>query len=212
MESFAPKAVLKTFLALVIAIAVFAAMVALFGVVALGIVTAIIAIGAALFFWSTFYSMLFGGPYVPTDKRNVEAMMAMAKIGPGDRVADLGSGDGRIVIAAAKAGAFAEGWEISPYLWFISKWKIRRAGLQDRAIIHLGSYWHEKFHDFNVITLFLIDTQMGNMERKLRAELQPDSRVVSYAFKFPTWPEADNNAKGMRLYRHAAQPDRRPPA
>lgn len=200
MESVSPKAVFKTFLALMIAITIAVLVVRVLGVIALGIVTAVICIGAALFFWSTLYAILFGGPYVPTDKRNVADMIALAGIKPGDRVADLGSGDGRIVIAAAKAGAIAEGWEISPYLCVISWWKIWREGLQGRAKIHLASYWHDRFHDFNVITLFLIDTQMGNMERKLQAELRPGSRVVSYAFRFPSWEVVADNNGSVRMY------------
>jgi len=157
------------------------------------------------FFVTTAYSCFFGAPFVPTDSRNVEEMIRLAGLKPGERLADLGSGDGRILIAAAKAGAQADGWEISPFLWLWSKWKIRRAGVADRARAHLGSYWEEKFSGSDVITLFLINTQMERMQKKLRAELRPGSRVVSYAFKFPGWEIAARNDHGVYLYRQTEQ-------
>jgi hypothetical protein len=164
------------------------------------IIVALVSLLVGTLFATTAYSVFFGAPYVPTENARVDAMLRLAGLRPGERLVDLGSGDGRIVIAAAKAGAIAEGWEISPYLWLLSMWKIRRAGLQDRARIRLGSYWNERFDDADVVTLFLITMQMPRMERKLRGELRPGSRVASYAFPFPRWRHAEKR-DGIFLYR-----------
>lgn len=161
---------------------------------------ALLSLAVGTFFVTTAYSVLFGAPFVPTDMRRVGAMLALADVRPGEKLVDLGSGDGRIVVAAAKAGAIAEGWEVNPYLWLVSVWNIRRHGVQDRARVRLGSYWAQPFRDADVITLFLITAQMRPMERKLRAELKPGSRVVSYAFSFPEWAH-DDKQSGVYLYR-----------
>ncbi len=156
-------------------------------------------LGGALFATTAFAS-LFGAPYLPTDRERVDAMLALTGLKPGEKLYDLGSGDGRIVIAAAKAGANAVGWEISPYLWLYSNWQIRRQGLAGKAKIHLGSYWEEHFRDADVVTLFLFTTQMARMQQKLQNELRPGSRVISFAFTFPEWQQ-ESDTKGLHLYR-----------
>lgn len=153
-----------------------------------------------VFVGATLYGMWSGAPFVPISQSNAQEMIKLAGIGPGDRVADLGSGDGRILIASAKAGATAEGWEINPILWFFSVWNMRLAGVRDKAKAHFKSYWGRDLSDKNVVTLYLITTHMARMEKKLLEELPPGARVVSYAFRFPNWPLAATNGKKMYLY------------
>lgn len=172
----------------------------IFGVAALAAFISLLSLLAAVFFVTTFWSVAFGAPFVPTDRRNVEGMLALAALKPGEKLVDLGAGDGRILIAAARAGARAEGWEINPYLWLWSRWQIRLAGVEHLAKARLGSYWPRRLSDADVVTLFLIDTKMPPMERKLRVELKPGSRVVSYIFKFPSWPVSGASGTGLRLY------------
>ena len=157
-------------------------------------------IACAIFFVTTAFSMLFGAPFVPMDHDRVEELLTVAGVKAGERVADLGCGDGRIVVAAAKRGARAEGWEISPYLWVWSQWNIWRAGVRNLATVHLGSYWDVQFSDVDVITLFLVTTQMRRMEKKLRSELRIGSRVASYAFTFPDWKYREKSSRGIYLY------------
>ena len=99
-------------------------------------------------------SVVRGAPFVPTHGARVERMIELSELKSGEKGADLGSGDGRIVIAMAKAGAIAHGYEINPFLVWWSRWKIRRAGLADRAFIHLGSFWGKNLSEFDAITLF----------------------------------------------------------
>lgn len=162
------------------------------------LVIAVSLLGGA-FFATTAWSVFFGAPFIPTDRERVASMLSLTGLKPGERLYDLGSGDGRIVIAAAQAGAHAEGWEISPYLWLYSTWKIRRLGLANRAKIHLGSYWEQPFRDADVITLFLYTSQMERMQKKLQHELRQGSRVISFAFTFPEWQPV-SETKGLYLY------------
>jgi len=161
----------------------------------------------AVFLVAILYSVFFGAPFLPTDRRNVEEMLRLAGVRPGDTVYDLGCGDGRILVAAAKAGAAAEGWEINPLLWLIARINARRAGLAGRIKVHLGDYWFERFDQVDVVTLFLITSQMSRMERKLRSELRPGSRVASYVFKFPTWPLKAKSGSGVYLYVQETKPE-----
>jgi SAM-dependent methyltransferase len=188
------------FIALLAAQAVAVVLTAGFGMVFLVPFVLLLAFTFATFMVTTVWSVLSGAPFVPTDARNVDAMIRVASVRAGERVVDLGSGDGRILIAAAKAGAHAEGWEISPYLWLLSKWNIRRAGVADRARVHLGSYWGQRFPDADVVTLFLITFKMPRMKEKLLQELPRGARVVSYAFRFPQWPIAVSGGNGVHLY------------
>lgn len=137
--------------------------------------------------------VLRGAPFIPTKVRGVEKILACSKVVPGCKAMDIGSGDGRIVIALAKAGAEAHGIEINPFLVWWSRRNIRHAGLQDRAFIHWQDLWKSDFSDYDVVTLFGITHIMKRLEKKLRGELKPGARVVSIAFKFPTWPLAEKN-------------------
>lgn len=137
-----------------------------------------------------FYSLLayfVGVPYVPTLNMTMERMLELAEIKPRQKIADLGSGDGRLLIVAARKGAQAVGWEINPILAILSKIKIRHAGLQDKITIHVESYWPADLKKFDVIFLFLIPNKMEQMEQKLRRELKPGAKVISNSFVFPNW-------------------------
>lgn len=167
----------------------------------LGALIAALSLACAALVIPTFYTVLSGAPFLPTGRDRVREMLALAALRPGETLVDLGSGDGRIVVAAAKAGARAEGWEVNPYLWLWSQWNIRRAGVADRARIRLGSYWGESMAHADVVTLFLITDKMPRMREKLQRELRPGSRVVSYVFTFPEWEREASSPAGVHLYR-----------
>lgn len=149
-----------------------------------------------LFVWTGLLTVLLlllvssiwkGAPYLPTQKNIVNEMLK--GVGPGAKLVDLGSGDGRIVIAAAMRGAEAVGFEINPLLVLISRFRIKKSGLS--AKVFWKSFWSEDLSGFNFITVFGITKIMPELETKLTKELKPGSTVVSYAFHFPTWPHAE---------------------
>lgn len=145
--------------------------------------------------------MAGGGPYVPTRPEIMERMLALANIRPGDVVVDLGSGDGRLVIAAMRAGAKRSiGYEIHPGLARLSNWKIRRAGFSERAIVLNRSMWDADLAGVSVVFLYQIPYAMGRLKKLLESQLVPGSRVVSHAFNIPDW-EPDATQGNVLLYK-----------
>lgn len=195
------RTVLAFFAAIAATAAIFAFTTVVWGKVFTDVIYLVALLLMSVFMGANVYGLFFGAPFVPMSDEHVEEMMRLADIGPGDRVADLGCGDGRVLIAAAKKGATAEGWEINPILWLFSVWNIRAAGVSRSARVHLGSYWGKKFGRFNVVTLYLITTHMRRMQEKMQSELSAGSRVVSFRFTFPDWQKESANGEGMTLYR-----------
>ena len=128
-------------------------------------------------------------PFVETRDNTVGDMVSLLDIRKGERAADLGAGDGRLVIALAKAGAVVEGYETNIFLVWRARRKIREAGYADRAHIHWKSLWGTDLSSFTVITVFGIEPIMERLEKKLRQELPPGARVASNYFPFPEWPK-----------------------
>ncbi|MDD5110126.1 MAG: hypothetical protein PHI63_02835 [Patescibacteria group bacterium] len=156
---------------------------------------------SAVVFLTPFVLPMFGrgAPYVPSGRRTTERMLDLGELKPGERMVDLGSGDGRIVIAAAQRGAQAHGVEINPWLICFSRMRARWTGVGTRASFRCGSLWAEPLGAYDVVTVYGLGPIMGKLERKLEAELKPGARVVSHAFHFPHWlPVKEND--GVFLY------------
>ncbi len=133
----------------------------------------------------TFGAMVWGGaPYVPSRSTSVEKMMTLANIQAGEKAADLGSGDGRVVIAMAQQGAEAHGFENNPVLVFVARRNIRKAGLTGKAFIHWKNFWNADFSNFNVISVYAMPYIMGRLHRKMKREMKHGSRIISNAFEF----------------------------
>jgi protein-L-isoaspartate O-methyltransferase len=131
--------------------------------------------------------IIHGAIYLPTTPVNVEKMVALADIRPGQSVVDLGSGDGRLLIACARRGSRAEGYEINPFLVIRSRRAIRKAGLQNLAVVHWKSFWHADFARFDVVMLYGITYIMEGLQKKFIRELNPGAKIVSNVFQFPGW-------------------------
>jgi precorrin-6B methylase 2 len=141
-----------------------------------------------------------GAIFFPTNTRSVEVMLGMASLRRGDRIADLGSGDGRIVIACAQRGICAEGYEINPILVFLSRRRVRRAGLEHLATIHWKSFWRADLAPFNAIFVYGMPRIMSGLQKKLERELQPETKIVSNIFPFPGWTPVATRGK-VYLYK-----------
>lgn len=128
-------------------------------------------------------------PYAATPDSVVEAMLKLAAVGPRDYVIDLGSGDGRLVIAAAKQhGASGLGVDIDPKLVDIAKRFAARDGVQDRAQFVVQDLFETDVRPATVVTIYLLPTIMDRVGQKLRAELRPGTRIVVHDFPLPGWP------------------------
>jgi precorrin-6B methylase 2 len=124
--------------------------------------------------------------WVPTPDELVEAMLDMAKITPNDTVMDLGSGDGRIVIAAAKRGARAIGFEFNPDMVALSKRNAENAGVSGKATFVNADIFASDFSKATVITMYLLP-QLNLKLRPTILDLKPGTRIVSHAFTMDDW-------------------------
>jgi precorrin-6B methylase 2 len=128
-----------------------------------------------------------GGPFVPTPPAVVEAMLKLANVGPQDHVIDLGSGDGRIVLAAAARKASGVGIEIDQALVDASNATAKKQGVAGRVQFVRQDVREADLSRATVLTLYLLPGMMGNLRTKLLAELKPGARVVSHDFFFEQW-------------------------
>jgi cyclopropane fatty-acyl-phospholipid synthase-like methyltransferase len=140
-------------------------------------------------------------PFVPSPQEVVEKMIELASVKPGDLVYDLGSGDGRIVIAAAKTGAQAIGFEIDGDLIKESRANIQKAGVQARAEIRDQDLLTVDFSAATVVTMYLLPDVNLQLRPKLLAQLKPGARVVSHAFDMGDWaPDKREQILGRNIY------------
>jgi SAM-dependent methyltransferase len=137
-----------------------------------------------------------GAPWYPTPIRKAEKMLTMANLQPDELVYDLGCGDGRVlVIAARRFGARAVGIELDPlrYLW--CQFLIRLLGLGDRVQVVLGDFFSRDLSNADVVTCYLLQSTNNRLEIKLQRELKPGTRVVSHAFLFSSLEEISRDSK-----------------
>jgi len=140
-------------------------------------------------------------PYVPTAESLVESMLDLAQVGPNDVLYDLGCGDGRIVIAAARRGARGVGVDIDRLRVREGHWNADRAGVTDRVRFVRDSLYDVDLRPATVVTLFLLPSINKNLRPKLLRELRTGSRIVSNYFDMADWPpDARNEAWGRLLY------------
>jgi SAM-dependent methyltransferase len=135
--------------------------------------------------------------YLPTPHALVERMLTMAQVGRHDVVYDLGSGDGRTVIAAAKRGARAVGVEFNPELVAYSERRAREEGVAGKARFMQGDIFETDFTEATVVTLYLLP----DLNRRLRTTLlamRPGTRVVSHAFGMDDWSPDETSRADWR--------------
>lgn len=114
-------------------------------------------------------------------------MIGLSDVRSGEKAVDLGSGDGRIVIALAAREAEAHGYEIDRERVILSRINIRNAGLVGLATIHHQDFWNADVTEFDIITVYGITSIMGRLERKLRAETKSGCRIICNTFPLPSW-------------------------
>lgn len=148
-------------------------------------------------------------PFVPTPQEVVNKMIELAAVKKGDVVYDLGSGDGRIVITAARKGARAIGFEIDPELVGTSRENIKKAGVQELAEIRNEDILTVNLSAANVVTMYLLPDVNLKLKPNLLAQLKPGSRVVSHAFDMGDW-KADKveQVDGRTIYLWTIPPRR----
>ena len=136
-------------------------------------------------------------PFISTPDEVVERMLALAGTRAEDYVVDLGSGDGRIVIAAARRfGARALGIELDGELVRSSRDNAQRAGVADRARFVQGDVLTAEFSSASVVTVYLLPELIGRLQPRFLTDLKPGTRIVSHAFRMTGWrPDASDTLR-----------------
>jgi SAM-dependent methyltransferase len=139
--------------------------------------------------------------FVPTPPEVVDAMLELAVVTKNDVVYDLGCGDGRIVIAAAKRGARGVGIDIDPERIKEAEANAKAAGVSDRVKFLEADLFETDLRPATVVTLYLLPELNKKLQPKLMKELRPGSRVVSHAFDMGEWKaEQERDIDGRHVY------------
>jgi len=141
-------------------------------------------------------------PYVPSPEHVVSGLLKLAGVHKGDVVYDLGCGDGRIVIAAAKDfGAHGIGIDINPERIKEAEDNARKAGVTGEVAFRLGDLFEARMDDATVVTLYLLPSVNLRLKPKLLRDLKPGTRVVSHSFDMGDWkPDKTTDVEGRTLY------------
>ena len=142
-------------------------------------------------------------PYVPTPQKVVDRMLELARVGKNDVLYDLGCGDGRIVVTAAKLrGARGTGIDLDPVRIAEARQNAKQAGVADRASFKVGDLFEADVSPATVVTLYLLPSINVKLRPRLWQQLKVGTRVVSHAFDMgPEWPpEKKVEVEGRTIY------------
>ena len=147
-------------------------------------------------------------PYYPTPEKIVEQMLRLGELKPGEKMFDLGSGDGRIVIMAArKFRADATGVEFDDDLWKQSADRIQSLGLEKRARVIHGDLLKQDYNSADLLTVYLLPGSNDKLRPLLEKQLKKGARIVAHDFEFADWTpettkyiEDDGQGRSHTLY------------
>ena len=148
------------------------------------------------------WSAPLGAGWEPTSRKKVRRMLDMSGAGPSDVVYDLGSGDGRVLVEAAKNyRARAVGVEADPIRVLISRAAVAVHHLEGRATVVWGNFFHVDLSEATIVTLFLSQGANQKLKPKLLSELRPGTRIVSHEWTFDDWkPASTDEAQHLAMY------------
>ncbi|KAM9789921.1 ATP synthase subunit C lysine N-methyltransferase [Neosynchiropus ocellatus] len=135
-------------------------------------------------------------PFVPATPTQVENVLQALRHRRGTLV-DIGSGDGRIVIAAARRGFQASGFELNPWLVWYSRYRSWREGVHQSTAFHISDLWKVSFSQYSNVVIFGVPQMMEQLEVKLTDELPSSAKVVACRFPFPTWVPEQTVGEGI---------------
>lgn len=148
------------------------------------------------------FVVFFGAPYVPTLRPQVKAALKLADMSPGQHLLELGSGDGVVLLAAARQGVRVTGYEINPILVIISRirtWRYRKL-----VTVVWGNFWRGTLPEADGIFVFLLPKYMRRLDNKITQEYSGKKvKLVSFAFEIPD-REPTQVQNGVYLYTFVA--------
>jgi SAM-dependent methyltransferase len=143
---------------------------------------------------------LLGAPYLPVLGADVPNLLKVSGTKPGDLIIDLGCGDGKLLLAAARSGRRAYGVEINPLLWLVAWLRTRR--YRRLVTVRFGDYWRQDWpSDAACIYVFLITRFMPKLDQELRKRYPRPIRLVSYGFEIPG-RKPDQQIRGVFAYNY----------
>lgn len=148
------------------------------------------------------FVIFFGAPFLPTLSPQVKAALELAKLKPGQTLLELGSGDGRVMLAAARSGLNVIGYELNPLLVVYSRLRTWRYRKQVKVV--WGNFWRHKLPKSDGIFVFLLDRYMARLDKKIIQDLGRGVKLVSFAFKVPgrRVSSTSKSANGLYLYKY----------
>jgi ribosomal protein L11 methylase PrmA len=130
-----------------------------------------------------FVVLFLGAPYVPTLNKQREAALDLLDLKKGQTLIDLGSGDGAMLIAAARRGLNVVGYEINPLLVFIARMRTRR--YRNQVKIEQGNFWNKKWPEANAVFVFLTSRYMERLNQNMQSQFSKPVKLVTYGFSLP---------------------------
>lgn len=129
------------------------------------------------------FVLLFGAPYLPTQRAQAQAALDLLDLKPGQTLYELGCGDGRVLKQAAARGIHGVGYELNPLVALIARihtWKYRKT-----VRIVWGNFWQADLSKADAVFVFLLDRFMSKLDKKVSKEVKKPIKVASFAFKIP---------------------------
>lgn len=143
--------------------------------------------------------LLVGAPYLPTLSPQVVAALKLADLQAGDTLLELGCGDGKVLIAAARQGLNVVGYELNPILALIAWARTRRFRGQVRVVC--GNFWRQSWPPAEAIFVFLLPKYMRRLDQKITDSVDQPIKLVSFAFTIPD-RKISQQLDGVYLYRY----------
>lgn len=125
-------------------------------------------------------------PYVPTKMELIRKILKTASLKKGKEFYELGSGDGRVVLEAAKLGAHSFGIEQSWIRVFYSRYKANKLGLKNASFFH-GNIFDRLYYPADIIYIYMLPQAVSRLEKKLKKELKKGSIIITQTYHFPNW-------------------------
>jgi len=142
------------------------------------------------------YAGILAAPWVPMRSQDIKSFLKLARIQSGQTVYDLGSGDGRLIIAAAKTGAISTGFEISilPFIISLIRVIFLPANLKSRVRIKFKNFFKADLSDADLVYVFLSQEKHNQLREKFEKELSSGAKVITYIWPIEGWMPSDSVA------------------
>ncbi len=140
-----------------------------------------------LFIITATYASIKGAPWFPTNKKNVKRFLELAEIKEEEKLYDLGCGDGRIIFASAKKGAFVEGIEVSLFMYLLTSFKKLFQKEKKNIKVSYKDMWEKNIKDADVVYFFLMPAIYSRLKEKLEKELKEGTKVIAYVWPIKGW-------------------------